>query len=117
MNAFLDRNDDPFVGLVAMAREDLTDHTIRGTMLDGSYSVQMVSDPSRKLEVEFYCSNETRILIQSAKAIGDRVTVMWKDVLYFGYIDDLKFKPFWPKQEHRQMKIDFTLLVEDSSGD
>lgn len=117
MNGLLDGNGNPFMGLVAMAREDLTDNTILGTMLDGSYSVQMVSSPSRKIDVEFYCSNATRILIQNAKAYGDRVTVIWKEVAYSGYIDDIKFKSFWPKKSDRQMKIDFTLLVEESSGE
>lgn len=112
MNAFYDKNGNSFTGIVAEAQDDLEDMVIREKMLDGTYAVQKVGNPSGTLSVVFCCSRDTRRLIQAASADADLVTVSWRGVTYAGYLSDVKFEDLWPKVLNRQNKVKFTLLLE-----
>lgn len=115
MNAFYDKSGNSYTGIVAEAVDDSEDMVIREKMLDGTYAVQMVGDPSGSLSVVFYCSRDTRRLIQVASAAADLVTVSWRGVSYAGYLSEVKYVDHWPKVLNRQNKVSFKLLVEAES--
>ena len=112
MNAFFDKNGNTFTGIVAECSDEMEDFVIREKMLDGTFAVQKVGDPSTSLDVVFYCSRETRRSIELASANGDLVVLSWRGVNYSGYLDDVKHEKHWPHVENRQEKIKFSLLVE-----
>jgi hypothetical protein len=112
MNFFLDAAGVPYDGLLAEAVDDSEDNIMTEKMLDGSYAVQKIGDPSGILDMVFYCSRETRRAIQLAKSRADLVSVSWRGVTYAGYMSDLTFESFWPKIEHRQNKLKIKLLLE-----
>lgn len=112
MNAFYDKNGNSFIGIVAEVADESEDFVVREKMLDGTFAVQKVGDPSTSLDVVFYCSRETRRSIELASANGDLVMLSWRGINYSGYLDDVKHEKHWPHVEIRQEKIKFKLLVE-----
>jgi hypothetical protein len=112
MNALYDKNGNSFTGIVAEAQDNAEDMVIREKMLDGSYAVQKVGDPSITVSVVFCCSQETRRAIATAQADADLVTLSWRGATYAGHLSGLKYEALWPKVLNRQNKIKFDLLVE-----
>ena len=113
MNYLADSTDTTYGGILGSAKEKTIARAIETQMLDGSYVVQTVGDPSVKVDVIYYGSIATRRLLETAANESDVIYVYWKDRKYTGIISGGKLvHERWSRNNaDLAEKVTFTLLV------
>ena len=112
MNRLIDNVGETIPGLVAYVTDEKTGVVIETKMLDGSFTTQIIGEPSTSYVVEFYCSTATRKSIEDMLFNGDMIVIEWRGLTVYGFISGSKIEheKFWPKNPNRQEKLKITIV-------
>lgn len=113
MNYLALQNNDLIPGLLATVEEFREVRAIETKMLDGSYTVQTIGSPAKRLDIAFYCARDTRRLIETLQAENGYLRVFWRDREYTVILtaDDLIHKRWSKRRPDLEEKVSFGALV------
>ena len=113
VNYLADSNSVAYSGVLASAKETTLARVIETEMLDGSFTVQTIGDPSVRVNIEYYGSIADRRLLEAAAAAAEMLEVYWKDRVYTGIISggQVTHEPWNRSVVTRAEKVAFTLLA------
>jgi len=117
MDFISDTNGAVFSGILASAKASSSVRLIETRMLDGSFTVQTIGSAATWVSVEFYCSTETRRLLQLFAHSGQPVRVGYRDRIWTGLIrgGEIQWERWTRNHRELQEKLRFEVLVTEEA--
>lgn len=88
MNKLLDVNNELITNLIAEAYPTYDGIKIRNKLLDGSYHIQSIGDPLKKMNIKCNVKEQGKIMIDESYNMDKPIRLEWYDKFYIGLIEE-----------------------------
>lgn len=103
--------DNTILGQVLSFVKALDQVKVTSKALDGTVYMQTVGAPTHTATVSVFSSREEMDLLNAAEAAGARISVVYRDVTYLGYVETkLQWQTVYPGKWY---SANMVLLIEE----
>lgn len=117
MNYLESNTGTTYSGILSNVEEQRSVRAIETQTLGGSYTVQTIGQPAKKLSVKVYCARSVRRALETIQGQNGYIKIYWRDRLWTGLItaDRFDIKRWSKKKINIEEEVNFSVLVVEEA--